>query len=118
MEPLVVDIEEHAQVQVIVFKIRGEVRLNAKPLEAAFMRAMAARVKAIVLDMTGLTFISSLGMGSIVQLRNGLKLHGVKLLACGARPEIWNILKRAKLDELFVGVCGTVEEALGTAQQP
>ena len=113
MEPLVVDVEE--QPQGMVLRVRGEVRLDAKPLEAASMRATASRAKVVVLDMTQLTFISSLGMGTIVRLRNALRLHGGKLIACGTRPEIWEAFKRMRMDELFAGACGTVEEALGVA---
>jgi anti-anti-sigma factor len=112
MEPLAVDIEEHAQQQAIVLRVRGEVRLDSRPLESAFMRATAARPKIAVLDMTAMTFISSLGMGSIVRLRNALRLHGGKLIACGTRPEIWEAFKRMRMDELFAGACGTLEEAL------
>jgi anti-anti-sigma factor len=115
MEPLAVDIEEHAQQHAIVLRVRGEVRLDSRPLESAFMRATAGRPKVAVLDMTAMTFISSLGMGSIVRLRNALKLHGGKLIACGARPEIWDAFKRMRMDELFAGACGTVEEGLGMA---
>jgi anti-anti-sigma factor len=112
METLLVDIEEHGQGQSIVLRVRGEVRLDSRPLESAFMRATASRAKVVVLDMSAMTFISSLGMGTIVRLRNGLKLHGGKLIASGARPEIWDAFKRMRMDELFAGNCGTTDEAL------
>jgi anti-anti-sigma factor len=113
MEPLIVESEERAEG--IIIHIRGEVRLDTKAMEAAFLRAVASHPKAVVLDLGGMTFISSLGMGSIVSLRNGVRRGGGKLIACGTRPLVMDAFKRARLNEIFTVACESLDEALAAA---
>ena len=116
MEPLIVETENHPQA--VIIRIQGEVRLDTRPMEAQFLRAVASHPKAVVLDLSGMTFISSLGMGSIVSLRNGVKRGGGKLIACATRPLVMDALKRARLHEIFSVASETLDEALAAAGEP
>lgn len=113
MERLIVDVEEHPQV--IVIKVRGEIRLDTKPIDAAFLRAVADGSRAVVLELSGLTFISSLGIGSIVSLRNGLKRSSRKLILCGTRTPVMDAFKRVRITELFHAACDDLPAAIAAA---
>jgi anti-anti-sigma factor len=113
MEPLIIQVEESAQA--VIVHVRGEVRLDTKPMDAEFTRVIARHPKAVVLELSGLSFISSLGMGSMVSLRNGVRRGGGKLLACGTLPIVMDSFKRARLNEIFNATCETLEEALAAA---
>ena len=114
MEPLIVESETRPQ-GIIVVHVHGEVRLDTKALDAEFTRTIASQPKAVVLDLSAMTFISSLGMGSIVSLRNGLRRANAKLIACGTRPLVWDAFKRARLQEIFGAACEKLDEALTAA---
>jgi anti-anti-sigma factor len=115
MEQLVVEVDGQAAGAPVV-AVRGEVRLDAKALEAAFMRVIAGHPKSIILDLSGLSFLSSLGMGSFVSLRNALKRTGGQLIVCGTRPIVMDALKRARLENLFAAVCDTVDAGVQIAR--
>ena len=79
------------------------------------MRASAAHPNVAILDLAGLTFVSSLAMGSIVSFRKGLIRRGGRLLACNVQPLVLDCIKRARLNELFE-VFDSLEAALATTQ--
>jgi anti-anti-sigma factor len=114
MEPLIVEVQDQDP-RAVVVKVTGEVRLDIKPMDGAFLRVSALHPKAVVLDLTGMTFISSLGMGSIVAFNKGVKRGGGKVIACGTRPMVMDAFKRARLHEIFAATCEKMEEAMGAA---
>jgi anti-sigma B factor antagonist len=114
MEPLIVDVEEHPRA--IVIKVRGEVRLDTQPMNEAFLdAATAVPAKAVVLELSGLSFISSMGIGSIVSLRNAMKKSGRKLILAGTRPSVMDAFKRVRIAELFTATCDNLGAALAAA---
>ena len=96
---------------VSIATIAGEARFEIELLEIELGRLAEAHPAVVILDMTELVVLSSLGMGLIVSLRNALKNHGGRLLACGVRREVLDAFKRARLEKIFE-VYGTVEEAI------
>jgi anti-anti-sigma factor len=75
------------------------------------MRLVARRVPWVVLDLTDLTFVSSLVLGALVGLRRELARFGGRVTMAGARPAVSEVLESARLDTLFVSYT-TVEEAV------
>src|SRR5437763_1940196 len=108
-ELLKVDVQ--SQPGMAIATIEGEARLLVKSLETACLKLAAGHPKVVVLDMTNLTIISSLGMGLIVSLRNTLKRHGVRLFAVGVRPPVLDSFRRAKLEGVFE-VAESIEAAV------
>ena len=54
-----------------------------------------------ILDLAGLKFISSLGMGALVAFRNSLVRHGHKAKIAGMQPMVHEAFERARLIEMF-----------------
>jgi anti-anti-sigma factor len=57
--------------------------------------------KLVVMDLTRLNFISSVGMGLLVRIQNQLKEKGGRLVLAAARPLVREALRRAALQKLF-----------------
>jgi anti-anti-sigma factor len=112
METLEIDVTNHGGAVVVC--LRGEMALKVEPTEIAFNRVAAQKPPLVVVDLSGLSFISSLGMGLLVALRGGMRHHSVVRLAC-AKGIVLDALRRAKLTDLFE-IYDTVEEALAAAK--
>jgi anti-anti-sigma factor len=88
--------------EALVARIQGEAGVaNSPTLERELTRIIARHPKLLVLDVSGMTFISSLAMSYLVHLNRGVKSHGGAVRVAGASPTIITALKRCKLDELF-----------------
>ena len=70
-------------------------------VETKFLAATVARGKPTIVDLAGLSFISSLGMGMLLTAVKGLKRKGAKLVLLHPQPNIVMALKAARLNELL-----------------
>jgi len=98
----------------VVVRLEGKADMTTVDrLQFALIRLVARRVPLAVLDLSGLTFLSSLAMGALISLRRDLGRWGgcVKLVA--VRPEIQDALQVAGVVDLFE-FCATVEQATAT----
>jgi anti-anti-sigma factor len=95
----------------VLLRLRGEVRFDTAKLKAACSRIAAQRAPLTIVDLSKITFMSSLGMEILVSLGQTVRSHGGTLRLLGARPPVWNAFKRAGLHEVFTN-CSTREEAL------
>jgi anti-anti-sigma factor len=98
-EPMDVQIETLPEA--IVVHIKGECAITLQPLESTFLRLSATRPKLVVLDMAGVTFISSLGMGSMLAFRRSLVSHGGQVRLAAVQPLVLDAFRRAHLYEVF-----------------
>ena len=94
-----------------VLKLSGEARLSIESLEQKSLQLMATRPELVVVDLSEITFLSTLAMGSLVKLYRSLKAHGGKAILAAAQPRILGVLQHTKLDTLF-GMSDSVENAL------
>jgi anti-sigma B factor antagonist len=84
-----------------VLNIRGEMRLDLAVLERELNRLAAGRPPVVVLDLSGVVLISSLGMGLLNSFRRGLHSHGGVTRIAAAQPDIAKALRLCSLDKLF-----------------
>ncbi len=98
--------------EAIVVKIVGEAKTDMVLLDRQFMRLLAQRPPVVVLDMSGLTFCSSLGMGSFMSFRRDISRHGTKVKLAALQPLVMESFQRACILPLFE-VHATLEQALG-----
>ena len=76
------------------------------------MRVMLSRPKLVVLEMSGFSFCSSLGMGVLVSFRRGIVHAGGRIVLCAMRPDVLDSFRRAKLHDLFE-VCDSLQNIPG-----
>ena len=96
----------------LVFAIRGDADSGQTDALERELTAVAARnPKHLVLDISGLSFIGSSGMGHLMKLRSVVVRAGGKIFFAAPRPEIAEAFRRAGLHRAFV-ILPTVEESL------
>jgi len=101
--------EIEVQPQATIVRLKGEARLLVDNLERDLARAMLSRPSLVVLDMSQLSFCSSLGMGAMVSFRRGLIHHGGRVVLCALQPLVLESFQRARLHDLFE-IRGSMDE--------
>ena len=97
-----------------IVRLKGEARLLVDTLERDLQRVMLARPALVLMDLSGFSFCSSLGMGALVSFRRGLVQRGGKVVLCALQPGVLEAFKRARLHDLFQ-ISPTVEDAAALA---
>ena len=86
----------------LVAKIVGEASVaDVDAMEMQLRKVTASRSPLVVLDLSGLRFISSLGMGVLVAFRKGIVREGHKLKVVGLQPLVADAFVRARLGDVF-----------------
>lgn len=97
-----------------ILRIRGTADSATVPdLEQAFLRIAAARHPLVVLDLSRLDFISSLAMGSLVNLHKSVARDGGRLRCAALQPLVAEAFARVRLDDV-IDTHETVESALAS----
>jgi anti-anti-sigma factor len=82
--------------------IRGEASFDqAEVISAQLLRIPLEAYSLVVLDLAGLTFLSSLAMGALVAYRRGLWRRGVEVRLANVQAQVWLALESAGLGKLF-----------------
>ena len=101
----------------VLIKLTGEARLDLEDAAFQLNRVVAFHPKVVLVDLTELTFLSSIGMSLLVNLRRtALKSNGVVKLA-GLQPRIRDSMAHARLLELFE-IFPDMAAATGTTAAP
>ena len=89
----------------LLVAIKGEASFDqAEFISAQLLRIPLEAYSLVVLDLAGLTFLSSLAMGALVEYRRGLGRRGVELRLANVSAQVWSALERAGLWKLFEGI--------------
>ena len=80
-------------------------------VETPFTATVAASGKSAVLDMTGLEFLSSLGIRLLLSASRVVSRRGGKVVLFGAQPMVAEVLEAMALGDLLPAV-GTEAEAM------
>ena len=86
----------------VIVHLEGEGDMaGVEPLQLALLPLLARRVPLAILDLSDLTFLSSLVMEALVSFRRSLARWGGCVRIAGVRPELYEALQVACLTELF-----------------
>ena len=109
--PATMTLEVQERGDSVVLKVAGMAAVEvAGQLSRALQEAAARRPKLLAVDLSGLSFISSTGLGSLVAAHVAGKKHGTRLCLIRPRPMIREVLEITRLSELFP-ICDSIEEA-------
>lgn len=100
MNALDVRIEERAGAWVLVL-IGSATAANVDVLGRAVTRISAARPARVVVDLSGLVFVSSLPIGELVGMARGVKMHGGTVVVAGANPMVREVMNHVRLGEVM-----------------
>jgi anti-sigma B factor antagonist len=107
--PLAIDRQEGAVSGTRIFTLTGPVTLpNLFTLQAELRNGeLPSRV---ILDLSGVPYMDSAGMGAIINYFVHCQNRGVKLIAVGACNRVHELFKMTKVDTV-IPCCTTLEEA-------
>lgn len=96
-----------------IARVVGEAGLsNVDELSRQLAKISASRPTILVFDMSGLTFICSLAIGSFMELYRGVKNNGGQVRFAAMTGPVETVFQKANLHHLF-GSYKTTNEALG-----
>ncbi len=91
----------------VVVQLRGAADLSSEPaLERAFADLAADRPDAVILDLTGLTYLGSPAIGRIVALWDALRAHNGVLVITNPGPTVRQALDRVRLSMVIPVIAG------------
>ena len=68
-------------------------------IDVKFHGYTAARRKPTLVDISGLEFITSLGMGMLVSCARSLQRYGAKMVLLNPQPQVEEVLKAVGIDQ-------------------
>ena len=74
---------------------------NYPPMKAKINAISASRPQRVVVEMSGLEFLSSLPLGELVAMSRAVKLHGGRVVIAGARPAVREMLSHVRIDQIM-----------------
>ena len=103
---------EHEEATVIALSGSADMA-EAEELNRVLAEAAEREKAMLVIDLSGLGFIGSMGLGSLIKAQSVCRRHGGKVVLVKPQPEVHRVLKTTQLDQLFE-ICSSVEEAIRT----
>jgi anti-anti-sigma factor len=111
--PSNLQIETKKKGKAIVVTIKGDAGMAfIGQLQQELSRVCEAKPELVVLDMGELAFISSMGMGTLVNFKKGVEKCGGTVKIAALQPMLAEAFRRARLTEMFE-ITDTVDTALG-----
>ena len=80
----------------------GDIDLNGSPnLRQELKKAQAAKPQRLVIDLTGVPYMDSSGVATLVEAMQMARRSGSKLVLCGMQDRVRSIFEIARLDTVF-----------------
>ncbi len=99
-----------------VVKLAGAIGVLCEDLEQQLQKVIVRRPALVIVDLAGVTTISSFGMGVLLGLRRSLGMHGGKVRLAGAQRLVQEAFSRARLDTVLSFYPTVAEAAAGKAE--
>lgn len=103
-----------------VYRVRLSGRMDIEgvgQIETRFAGMTAAPRKAIVVDMSAVPFMSSIGIRALMMNAKAVTRRGGKMVLLQPEANVRSVLSSAAIDRL-IPVCDTLDEALAQVAQP
>ena len=109
-------VDSKKQGKAVVVAIRGDAGMAyVGQLQHELAKVLEGKPELVVVDLTDLAIISSMGMGTLVNFRNGVNKVGGSVKLAALKPVLADAFKRARLTEPFE-IFDTIDAALGKAK--
>ena len=84
---------------VAVLAAQGEVDVATAPVLRDALDHVRPEAQTIVIDLAGVTFLDSTGLGVLIGARRRLLPAGIRMLVINAAPTVWRVFKMTGLIE-------------------
>jgi anti-sigma B factor antagonist len=97
-----------------VFEASGDIDLHrSTEFQQSLLNLAGQKPQLIVLDLSGVGYMDSSGMASLVKLLARVRRDGIGLKLAGLSPRVRSVFEITRLDTVF-DIYGTAEEALAS----
>ena len=103
VSPLTLDVERNGEVAIV--KCHGKLVMGVCEVLASRVRELIPSTKRIVLDLTDLTLMDSLGLGTLVRLYMSAKAGGSCVVLVNVGPRIRQLLGITNLLSVLTDMC-------------
>ena len=98
----------------IFVTLGGEVDLSRSPeLRSALLDLLKTKPQRLVVDLSGVPYMDSSGVATLVEALQAQRRHGGKMVLCGLQPKVRSIFEIARLNMVF-----TIIEDPAAAKNP
>lgn len=102
---------------IAVLSLHGRLnQASADSLHAAAMEAVTDGCHGLVVEMTGVDFIASVGIRALIRPSQALSMNGGKLAVADLKPEIRDFFALTGLNQMFA-VYDTAAEAVASLKK-
>lgn len=96
------NIQEERNNGIAVLALTGEININSSPeLRKKFAAIIEANEKKILVDFSGVSYLDSSGLATLIEILQRLKKIGGKLRFCSISQKVKNVFEITKLINLF-----------------
>lgn len=94
-----------------VVQLNGEIDLRTSPqMRSALLTLLDEKPGRIILDLSGVTYIDSSGVGTIVELKRRALHDENKVVLVGLQPRVRSLFEITRLDKFFT-ITDSIDEA-------
>lgn len=85
-----------------ILALEGEIDLHRSPqVKESLEPLIAQKVPRILLDFSGVTYVDSSGLATMIETLQRIQSYGGKFAMFGLRESVRNIFEIARLDQIF-----------------
>ncbi len=96
----------------VIVALEGDVDLQSSPDARKVLLECVARKKPVLVDLSGVGYIDSSGVASLVESLQTARKAGSNLILVAVSEGALRVLQLARLDKVFT-ICDSVEDGLG-----
>lgn len=97
------ELSRHDRPDGVCFAVRGELDIRTAPdLRTAVMQGAAERPGVVELDLSGVSFMDSSGLGTMVSIKRDLEETQSSLVLSSVPSKVMRILQLTRMDTLFL----------------
>lgn len=108
-----ITIDTATQGETLVLAPRGDVDMNVSPvLRQALRQALQTKPPCLVVDMSGVSYMDSSGVATLVEAMKLARAAGTRLVLCAMNDRVRGIFEIARLDQYFT-IVPSLDDAAG-----
>ncbi len=96
----------------VIVALEGDVDLQSSPDARKVLLECVGRKKPVLVDLSGVGYIDSSGVASLVESLQTARKAGSNLILVAVSEGALRVLQLARLDKVFT-ICDSVEDGLG-----
>jgi anti-sigma B factor antagonist len=87
---------------ITIFDIKGDIDINSSPsIRDVFEKGVKEKIMKILVNLTGVSYIDSSGLATLVEMLKKTKAYGGKLRISNLAPKVKSLFEITKLERLF-----------------